>query len=499
MDVTINADGTMIWQPPGALFPRTLKWTCSGDVYLFQIDSIARMTLSPDGKRMSGTNGGAFNLPATAVRKSGPAVAAAAQKSEPNAPQAKPAKTSAAVTGTSNQRNAAAPADASTTNRRSAAIPAGASLGASAQAQGLYVVESAIDFNVLDKVLFDPKTKRLVLIGHTDPRFKGRQIPYLQHLAVSLRSPRPQMTLNWTPESDKRVAAFFKRMDAPVERAKLARSITQIWDGKGRITPAAQALFASWGVKATANMDVTELGAAVLQRIGKDAAARAVRAVGNYRRMDKVRGQDQAKQAAAQETWEALGLIDQLLEWQGQFRRREITEQRFMYLLAQAVCDRVDTLLELPGRPVSTEYARLTQRGMAPLTAFAPAMDKMTGPLHGVLVRGLDAMPAPSKESVLPLQDLEAALGGTPEVAPEFIGVNKRTQLARVMLEADYLGKKLLNLTGQEAVPGYVNEFAWLPAPVAGRDSVGNRRGQDALQHPREGQGRRKPSHAARL
>ena len=65
---------------------------------------------------------------------------------------------------------------------------------------GIYELESSIEFDVLDWVYFDPATNQLVLVGHRDPRFAGRRIPYLDHLAGMLEHPRAEMTLAWAPD-----------------------------------------------------------------------------------------------------------------------------------------------------------------------------------------------------------------------------------------------------------------------------------------------------------
>ncbi|MFT4553870.1 MAG: hypothetical protein ACI9S8_002513 [Chlamydiales bacterium] len=89
-------------------------------------------------------------------------------------------------------------------------------------AHGIYELENDITFNVLDQVVVDQETGGVTLLGHFDPRYKGRGIPYYQHLAVLLDHPRPRFTLDWTPESERAVEALLSRLDDPRKMARLA-------------------------------------------------------------------------------------------------------------------------------------------------------------------------------------------------------------------------------------------------------------------------------------
>ena len=66
---------------------------------------------------------------------------------------------------------------------------------------GLYVLDLAIGFNVLDAAAIDPKSGRIMLVGHRDKRYGDAQIPYLELLACLLESPEPEFSLKATPES----------------------------------------------------------------------------------------------------------------------------------------------------------------------------------------------------------------------------------------------------------------------------------------------------------
>ena len=106
------------------------------------------------------------------------------------------------------------------------------------QPTDVYALEHALAFNVLDKVAFDPSSGQISLLGHFDDRYRGPGIPYLQHLATLLDSPRPRFTLNWTPESSARVDRLFQRMDSDAELRRMARDWATPFDANGHVTAA---------------------------------------------------------------------------------------------------------------------------------------------------------------------------------------------------------------------------------------------------------------------
>jgi tetratricopeptide (TPR) repeat protein len=373
---------------------------------------------------------------------------------------------------------APAPSAAPAAPRLSSTSPA-AGPGA---ATSLYEVEQAFDFNVLDKVMFDAKRAQLVLIGHRDPRFGDKPIPYLQHLAVYLRHPRPEMTLNWTADSAQRVDAFFRRMDSPAEATKLADQIAQVFDSSDRITPAARWFLPMLGAKPKnpnaadpwAGMDRYDVIASILGGAGKSDAERVSIAFGHlYRaiqRSDSGRMQD-----ALFETLAAMQLVEKMGQIKQMTSRGEISSERGVYLISRAVCERLDAIFEFAGSPTTAEYEAQVRRGVKASTALQPAFKKFDQYLLPYLKRVVAQQEQQAGEAVIPLEGIKYMIGVAPEVVPEFREVDARTQLARIMLEADYLGKKLINLPASEGIPGYMNEFAWNRAhPRPGARPNGN-------------------------
>lgn len=122
----------------------------------------------------------------------------------------------------------------------------------SAPGKGLYALDDQISFNVLDSVYYDPAEDVLSLIGHFDSRYRGNKIPYLQHLAVLLRNPRPEFSLNWTPDSQRRVDAFFNQQVIERMSANEADSLMAKWgqivDAEKNLTHSGQLLVSAMGL-----------------------------------------------------------------------------------------------------------------------------------------------------------------------------------------------------------------------------------------------------------
>ena len=147
---------------------------------------------------------------------------------------------------------------------------------------GYYGAEQDISFNVLETVSFDPATGELSIAGRFDPKYAGPRIPYLQHLAVFLENPGPQVSLDWTPESERRVDAFFRRMDNETEMANLVGG-GQLLDTSGNVTKKGRLFLPMFGVNAFKHgnaagslgveTQLKELGVVIITRVIPGSAA----------------------------------------------------------------------------------------------------------------------------------------------------------------------------------------------------------------------------------
>ena len=115
--------------------------------------------------------------------------------------------------------------------------------------RGLYALDDAAHFNVLDSVAFDPSTGRIMLAGHLDTRYGSSAIPYLDYLAELLKNPSPEFTFNWTPESRQSVDALFRKFDSDEYVKGLVGQWTDIMDANGHPTGSGRWVLPLIGVK----------------------------------------------------------------------------------------------------------------------------------------------------------------------------------------------------------------------------------------------------------
>lgn len=117
----------------------------------------------------------------------------------------------------------------------------------------LAVLDQSTVFNVLDQVVFNPKSKQITLVGHTDLDYAGPPIPYLQHLAALLENPAPEFSLEWTADSQRRVDDFMRRMDNVSDWQKITSESMQLVDSSDQLTPQAKNILTILGVHPTRN------------------------------------------------------------------------------------------------------------------------------------------------------------------------------------------------------------------------------------------------------
>jgi len=120
--------------------------------------------------------------------------------------------------------------------------------------EGTAVLDQLGTFNVLDAVSYDPVTEQFTLFGHTDLRYAGPPIPYLAHLAELMENPSPEFSLEWTPDSERRVDEFMARMDSDREFRKMIDSFAGGWfDDKGKPTAIGRVMMPLLGISPTDN------------------------------------------------------------------------------------------------------------------------------------------------------------------------------------------------------------------------------------------------------
>jgi len=422
---------------------------------------------------------------------------------------------------------------------------------------GYYSSEKDIAFNVLESVGYDARTGELSLAGRFDPKYLGPRIPYLQHLATFVENPGPQVSLDWTPEFERRVDTFFRRMDSEREMANLIGA-GQLLDSAGNLTKKGKLFLPLFGVKphkqgtAAGSLGVTtrfkETGIVVVTRVAPNSAAeRAGLKVGNEITM--ITGPDNAPQqphapqtllrsvrfagAGAQmkinvdghgpesevlvtldaypgDPWEHVTKYDtkaaifriggrsdianvlqsldkmQRLQdtkagldslwfllyhlnvgnWAQQNRQQvmkgQITKQEFNNRLARKIVEGMETSMSLAKGTMTNVFDRARRRGVEAWAALDVAVLELNKQLEPVFKASLRTALHKNDQVTMPVSILDPNTDFSPEVTPRYIGIPSNSELARLFVEADYVGKAIIHKPDlSKRIPAYKTEYAF--------------------------------------
>lgn len=424
--------------------------------------------------------------------------------------------------------------------------PAGSTgTGTAGRRTHLYRLEEQLDFNVLDGAYFDPVNGQVTLYGHREPRYQGPQIPYLQHLAALLENPRPEMTLDWTPDSQRQVNAFLNRAETRADAQRAARTMANFLGPDGRVNDIGRLLLPGWGVTPTRNGAARRgyLGVETAQhqnghvqvvRVASGSPAAAVgikpgdiitacswgypltpaefaRRVGYAGEGYEMNVQLMSGQvrwlklgAAAEDPWQSMdqaevnhavmraaGKLEQAYAVDGMYRLDRVNDagtdlvqwiddlgltnvrlqifQRYgqsstaVVELYRAMCRRLEEIFHVPAGTISNPFEHAYGRGQDINAANRAFFDILHRLYERTVNDSLTALRT-RREGVLIAPELvDRAWNTKPTVQPRFMGVRADTQLARVMLEADYLGKRLVNQPALKArLPAYQTQYEFL-------------------------------------
>lgn len=417
---------------------------------------------------------------------------------------------------------------------------------------GAYAFDAQYTFNVLDAVHYDAATGQLSLIGHFDEHFRGPRIPYLHYLATLLEVERPEFSLAWTPESERRVAAFFDRSISKEEGARITDSWGTIFDESGRVTFMGRYLLPAMGVAAVEDgrtagyMGVDpgpgEDGAVLIRRVAdgspaeraglkagdeivavesrrpfvpeelrrlvrRAGAGRALRveyrrngrafatqvalaadpyadawadvtrydvmayihrAAGNARAAELIRVMGLSKAlsgtpsegAVLEEVLRQLGIAEETQRLAAAAREGRMSAAAAQAEVGRRFAGQMDSIFRFAGAPATRAYESAMAGGgnlSAGLAAASNALDEQLKIRFGAFYDGIFLDPGGFQ---VPPEVVEATFGVHPEMAPEFREVPAGSLLARLMFEADYLSKRLMNRRDlKRRIPRYQTEF----------------------------------------
>lgn len=360
-------------------------------------------------------------------------------------------------------RNRLRPGSSSSANWRRAIGGVVASLAwattawAATVGESFYRLDAAIDFNVLDSARIDPATGALTLKGHRDARYGDARIPYLDHLATLLAHPDPQFTLTWTPESEARVERLFRRLDSADEVRALAARWGEWIDQYDQVTPMGRFFMPLFGVQVPTN-NRYEIAAAIVRGAGNERGGRILEQAGAAR---AVLGTAQEQDGMAG-LLRAIGAYSVMNQLKGQVERGEISDADGQYRFGLAIAERLEGAFDLSSRPVSSAYERSMNSSGDLGTSLTAAMHEFDNQLRTILEQAMYRVWEKQEQVIVPPEVLAETVGATVEVVPECIRLEPTSQLARVMFDADYLGKQLPNRADLEGrIPGYQTDFSF--------------------------------------
>jgi len=451
------------------------------------------------------------------------------------------------------------------------AVVAGGGDGAQAApepATGIYGLEEEIPFNVLDRVVHDPKNGTVALMGHHDPAYPGPRIPYLQHLAELLEDPRPTFSLEWTPASERAVERVAAQLESASEAARLAGSAAAWFGSDGRPTAEGARLLKLFGADpvrtggrpgllgVTGGYPQKDNPGVVVTAVQPDSPAeragirpgdklfmvdghqpwhlqeviRAARRAGAgtgievmFWRGDSLKTVKTVLHPAPGTAWQAMTRYDViaiLFELSGrkdaavamdflarapvlegtqlarlyfdvfagalgvreEYRRAlrdlhsgRVSRTEGMRRWIEIVLAGLERTVELEPGSLTRPFNARVRNGTAPELALEPVIGQdFDRAVREPFERVLRELLHKNDQIVMDLGRLEALAGSRPVVEPRFTGVNPTSQLARVLFQADYVGKAVIvdpEVAGK--VPGLMTEYAFRggnPGP-AGEDS----------------------------
>ena len=341
-----------------------------------------------------------------------------------------------------------------------------------APASGLYLADAQLNFDTLDGAAFDPVKGTLSLFGHRSRTDGAADQPYLQLLAAALDARAPQLSLEWTPDSQREVDQAMARFSDDRNNDALTTEMAHIFDAQGQLNRRGAGFFRALGANVREGMNRYEFNGALLTAAGRPGAGEALRTFGNM--IEAIKRDDaEAKRTSVEELARALGLYDFIAEVAGRFRNGEISQVDMMDQVWPRIVSGLAQAFGWDDGPYTAKYWRLRHGGMTYDAANDEVLWDIQHDLNRLPRQALDAITANKSEVVVPPEVMRDVLGVEPRVQPVLTGLPDHTRLALAACQADAFCKTLFDQPEVAAkVPQYQGYFAWLRArgehPVAG-------------------------------
>lgn len=199
-----------------------------------------------------------------------------------------------------------------------------------------------------------------------------------------------------------------------------------------------------------------EMIAAIFWGADMKAASNVINNLGKFTRLKDTK----VAHLALQDLIYATNNWDNWTALKNKNQRGEITWEQVLAGLMRYLLQGIDRAFEL--YTLTDKYDNARRRGYGAEEAFNIAYMSLDQEIKPVLMKAMQKLLRKHDEIVMPVSMVESTLGARPMVVPEYISLDKHSQLARVMLEADYLGKSLINMPElKDRVRGYQTQYAY--------------------------------------
>ncbi len=311
---------------------------------------------------------------------------------------------------------------------------------------------------------YDPKSGRIRLVGHFDPEYRISAIPYFDYLATLLDGPSPEFSLNWTRESVVRIADLRRRLESDDEWRRLAREWGRWFDDNGYVTPAGRYFMPLMGVKlpagnagASLKMDPYQRAAALVAATGNENGARILQAYSQLNHaMPHATFSDLRPLLRVTGTLEVFNSVNE------QVIQGNLTKDQAMIQLWRKLLGSMDEAFEFGDSPSLRAFNITLQHTGSSDAGWDAGLKEFDRHIlqyyKQVLTRIWDTAPP---EMHVPVTLIDPALRVL-NVEPTYRGVDRRSLLARLLFEADYIGKRLEDIEELAGtIPGYQTEYAF--------------------------------------
>lgn len=161
--------------------------------------------------------------------------------------------------------------------------------------------------------------------------------------------------------------------------------------------------------------------------------------------------------------WDVItstGNYNTVRQMQNQIKAGQLSRYEFVKKLYRLIFEGTDRKLKTTH--LTSTYEKALRQGHHPDDAFDVAYTSLNQQIRPLLQTAMQRMLKKQDQIVTPVSIVKSTLGMTPMVTPTYFGVDRNSQLARVMLKADYLCKFAIDMPAlKNRVPGYQTQYAY--------------------------------------